>query len=163
MAKWFGGGPSFDDECRTAFQAAHLAASRRELESWMQKPEDALSLVILLDQIPRNIYRGSALSYATDGLALHYANLSIKNGFDKEVGEDLRSFFYMPFEHSEELNDQHRAVELMGTLGNASLLLYAEKHRDVILKFGRFPHRNAALGRTSTPEEIAYLEAGGGF
>lgn len=163
MGKWFGGGPAFDEECRVAFLDAHFAASRREYEHWMDDADGALALVLLLDQIPRNVFRTSAHSYATDPLALHYATRAIGAGFDEQVDPALRFFLYLPYEHSENLRDQDRAVELIAALGNANLLGYAKAHRDVIARFGRFPHRNAALGRSSTPDEQAWLDAGGGF
>lgn len=163
MAKWFGGGEAFDAECRERWLDAHFAAARREFDAWMGAAEGALALVLLLDQIPRNAFRGSAHGYATDPLALHYAARAIEAGFDEQVDPALRFFLYMPFEHSEQLQDQDRALELFTALGDANLLGYAKAHRDVILRFGRFPHRNAALGRANTADEQAWLDAGGGF
>ena len=163
MGKWFGGGPAFDAECREALLEPHFAASRREYDRWMDDADGALALVLLLDQIPRNVFRASAHSYATDPLALHYATRAIEAGFDARVDPALRFFLYLPFEHSERPQDQDRAVELFTALGNANLLGYATAHRDVIARFGRFPHRNAALGRNNTPDEQAWLDAGGGF
>ena len=162
-SKWFGGGEAFDDECRRRFHDLHHAAARREHEAWLGDPEGALALVLLLDQIPRNIFRGSAHSYATDPLALHYAAEAIDAGFDTRVDPALRFFLYMPFEHSEQMADQQRSVALFTALGEAETLAYAVAHRDVIARFGRFPHRNHALGRSSTPAEQAWLDAGGGF
>ena len=161
--KWFGGGASFDAECRRRFEADHHAAARGERAAWNDTPQGALALLILLDQIPRNIFRGSGHAFATDPLALHYAGRAVEAGLDLQVEPTLRAFVYMPFEHSEALADQHRAVELFTKLGNAESLKYAHAHLDVIEKFGRFPHRNRALGRTSTPQEQAWLDAGGGF
>lgn len=163
MDKWFGGGEAFDDECRALLQGAHFAASRREFEHWLGDAEGALALLILLDQIPRNIFRGSAHSYATDPLALHYVNRAIDAGHDAKVDADLRMFLYLPFEHSEAMANQDRSVALFEALGNEHVLDYAIAHRDVIACFGRFPHRNAQLGRTNTAEEQAWLDAGGGF
>ncbi len=163
MGKWFRGGTAFDDECRAHWQDAHFAASRREYDGWMTDADGALALVLLLDQIPRNIFRGSGHAFATDQLALHYATRAIDAGFDAQVEPALRFFFYMPFEHSEAMADQQRAVALFTALGDPNLLGYAVAHRDVIAKFGRFPHRNAALGRVNTPGEQAWLDAGGGF
>ena len=161
--RWFVRDAAFDAQCRTQFIDAHFAASRRELDGWMADARGALALVLLLDQMPRNIFRGSAHGYATDPLARHYAAGAIDAGFDHEVDPALRIFFYMPFEHSEEMADQQRAVALTTALGDASFSRYAIAHRDVIARFGRFPHRNAALGRISTPEEQTWLDAGGGF
>lgn len=160
---WFGGGADFDAQCRDRFLEAHHAAARREFERWMDDADGALALVLLLDQIPRNVFRGSAHAYATDALARHYTARALGAGFDAQVDPRLRLFLYMPFEHSEDPADQDRAVELFTALGDAETLKYAVAHRDVIARFGRFPHRNAALGRTNTPEEQAWLDAGGGF
>ena len=160
--KWFNGGKAFDALCRRHFGEAHMTAARRELDSWMDTPDGALALLLLLDQIPRNIYRGSGHAFATDGLALLHAGNAVQAGLDAQVDGDLRAFMYLPFEHCEDLAMQDRSVALMGPLGKRQLD-YAEAHRDLIDRFGRFPHRNAALGRTSTPEEQAWLDAGGGF
>ena len=162
-SRWFNGGPAFDAECRERFKAAHLSASRGEMAGWMGEADSALALLILLDQIPRNIYRGSGHAFATDGLARRYALQAVEAGLDARMPADLRLFAYLPFEHAEDLADQDRAVALIGALGNAELDRYARAHREVIARFGRFPHRNAALGRTSTPDEQAWLDAGGGF
>lgn len=163
VSKWFNGGAGFDAECRERFLESHFAAARRELARWAGDAEGALALVLLLDQIPRNVFRGSAHAFATDGLARETARDAIAAGFDLQVDPALRLFFYMPFEHSEDMADQDRAVELFAAMGDAGYLDYARRHRDAIARFGRFPHRNAALGRTSTPEEQAWLDAGGGF
>ena len=163
MGKWFRGGAAFDADCRTRWQDAHFAAARRECDDWLSDADGALALVLLLDQIPRNIFRGSAHAFATDPLALHMASRALDAGFDARVEPALRFFFYLPFEHSEALAEQQRAVDLFTALGDANLLGYAVAHRDVIARFGRFPHRNAALGRINTPDEQAWLDAGGGF
>ena len=161
--KWFQGGAAFDAECGARLLEPHHAAARRELEGWMDDAEGALALMVLLDQIPRNVFRGSGHAFATDPLARHYAVRALAAGFDAQVDPSLRLFFYMPFEHSEDMADQSRAVELFTAMGDAGYLKYAVAHRDVIAQFGRFPHRNRALGRTNTPEEQAWLDAGGGF
>jgi len=163
MAKWFRGGAEFDRECESRFLGAHLAAARREYERWMDDAEGALALLVLLDQIPRNVFRDSGHAYATDPLARHYATRAVEAGLDLQVEAGLRTFMYLPFEHSEDIADQHRAVELFRAMGDATYLDYAVRHLEVIERFGRFPHRNRALGRTSTPEEQAWLDAGGGF
>jgi uncharacterized protein (DUF924 family) len=162
-AKWFRGGDDFDAACRERLGAAHHAAARRELDGWTATPEGALALVLLLDQIPRNIFRGSAHAFATDGLARHFAARALEAGHDAAFEPALLGFFYLPFEHSESLADQDRSVALFDALGDANYHDYAHAHRDVIARFGRFPHRNAALGRDTTPEEQAWLEAGGGW
>ncbi len=159
---WFSRNEQFDAEFGRRFAAAHHAAARRELEAWTESAEGTLALQILLDQFPRNCFRGSAHSYATDGLARHYAHRTVDAGLDQQVEMPLRVFLYMPFEHSEAVEDQHRAVALIAPLGDAEFTRYAELHRDLILRFGRFPHRNRALGRVSTPAEMEFL-AGGGF
>jgi uncharacterized protein (DUF924 family) len=160
--RWFAGGAEFDRACESQCLTLHFQAARREFEHWLDTADGALALVLLLDQIPRNVFRGSAHSYATDPLARHYTTRALEAGFDHQVDPALRIFFYMPFEHSEQLEDQDRAVLLTATL-DAGYARYAHAHHDVITRFGRFPHRNRALGRTNTPEEQAYLDAGGGF
>lgn len=159
--KWFARDDAFDAEIRTHFEPAHFAASRGEHGSWLGDAEGALALQILLDQFPRNCFRDSAHSYATDGLSRHYARRAIGAGLDQQVDRSLRVFLYLPFEHSESLADQNRAVNLIEGLGDAEFTRYAELHRDIIQRFGRFPHRNAALGRESTQEELEYLTSGG--
>ena len=162
-AKWFAGGEAFDAQCRERFAAAHLAAARREYEHWLDSADGAVALLILLDQIPRNIFRGSGHAFATDPLALHYARRIVADGMDLRIAADLRVFAYLPFEHSEELADQHRSMALFEAMGDEGYLGYARAHLEVIERFGRFPHRNRALGRDSTAGERAWLEAGGGF
>ena len=162
MEKWFGGGPAFDAQCRQVLGEAHMAASRRELEAWLDEPEGALALLILLDQVPRNIFRGTGHAYATDPLARHYAARAVDAGFDTQVDPALRVFVYLPFEHSEDLADQLRCIELSRAL-DPEYMKYAVAHREVIERFGRFPHRNRDLGRVNTPDEQAWLDAGGGF
>ena len=161
--QWFGGGTAFDRECESRFLDAHFATARRELDAWMGDAEGVLALLVLLDQIPRNVFRGSAHAWASDPLARHYATRALAAGFDQQVDADLRLFFYMPFEHSESIADQERSVALHRTLPGNDADAWAVKHYDVIARFGRFPHRNAALGRATTPEEQAYLDAHGGF
>jgi uncharacterized protein (DUF924 family) len=159
--KWFARDDAFDAEFERRFHQAHLAAARGELEAWLASSEGALALLILLDQFPRNCFRGCAHSYATDGLARSYARRAIDAGFDLQVETALRMFFYLPFEHSEAMADQERAMELFAQIGDDELMKYARLHRDLIARFGRFPHRNQALGRESTQEEIDYLASGG--
>ena len=163
MEAWFNGGEAFDRQCAERLGEAHMAAARGRYAGWLDDAEGALALVILLDQIPRNIFRGTGHAFATDGLALSYAAQAVAAGHDRPFAQALRGFFYLPWEHSEDLADQDRAVELFTALGHKVYTEYAIAHRDVIRRFGRFPHRNQALGRPSTPEEQAWLEAGGGF
>ncbi|MGH8026383.1 MAG: DUF924 family protein [Pseudoxanthomonas sp.] len=159
--KWFARNDGFDAEFRRRFEQAHFAAARGEYEAWMDSAEGALALLILLDQLPRNCFRGSAHSYATDGLARRYARLALEAQFDLRIEAQLRMFFYLPFEHSETMPDQDYAMDLFGKIGDGELMKYAVLHRDLIARFGRFPHRNAALGRESTREELDYLASGG--
>ncbi|MDO5505371.1 MAG: DUF924 family protein [Pseudoxanthomonas suwonensis] len=160
---WFKGGEAFDQRCRERLGELHMVAARRELEHWNSDAEGALALQILLDQIPRNIFRGSGHGFATDPLARHYARQALAAGLDQQVEPALRMFMYMTFEHAEDMADQNLAVEKITALGNARFARYAELHREVIERFGRFPHRNFMLGRRTTPAEQAYLDAGGGF
>ena len=163
MRAWFNGGEAFDRQCEALFLAAHLAAARREHEDWLDSAEGALALLLLLDQIPRNVFRGSGHAFASDGLARHYAERALATGHDAAFEPELRAFCYLPFEHSEALADQQRSVALFEVLGNQTYTQYALEHRRVIERFGRFPHRNRALGRINTAEEQAWLDAGGGF
>ncbi len=159
MEKWFGKDPAFDRDFRERFLALHERAAAGELEAWNASPEGALALMILLDQFPRNAFRDTPRMYATDALARRYADAAVSAQLDRQVELDLRRFFYLPFSHSESLVDQERSVTLheerLGSLARSA------HHRDIIRRFGRFPHRNAILGRTSSAEERAYLEAGG--
>ncbi|AZN71388.1 DUF924 domain-containing protein [Georhizobium profundi] len=161
---WFKKSDQTDAIIREKFAATHLSLARRILDGWRVDADARLALIIVLDQFPRNIYRETPLAFATDGLALREARRAVDAGLDKAVADDRRVFFYMPFEHSENLADQNRAVSLISALGDETYTKYAEAHRDVIVEFGRFPHRNQILGRTSTPAEQRYLEKpGSGF
>lgn len=159
-AKWFKKDLALDAEIGSRFSALWRDAAAGAL-AWEAAPEPALSLVLVLDQFPRNMFRGKADAFATDALARAAAGRAIARGFDRQVPASERLFFYLPFEHSESLADQERAVALMGTLDNPDLTRWAELHAEVIRRFGRFPHRNSALGRASTREEQAFLDAGG--
>ena len=160
-AKWFVKDTNFDDEIRQRFLATHEAAAAGRLATWEESAEGALALLILLDQFPRNMFRGSARMFATDPLARDIAEKSLARGFDQQVAMPDRQFFYMPFEHSEALADQERAVALFRATDDAELLKWAELHHDIIRRFGRFPHRNDLLVRPTTAEEHAFLEDGG--
>lgn len=157
--KWFRGGEAFDDACRR-FETTHLAAARRELDGWAETAEGTLALLLLLDQMPRNLWRGTAHMWATDPLARMFAHRGLDRGFDRSGPEDLRAFWYLPFQHSERLEDHDRGLAAMADL-DAEATKWARHHREIVVRFGRFPHRNAALGRESTPEEQAFLESGG--
>jgi uncharacterized protein (DUF924 family) len=160
--RWFEKDENFDLTIRQRFLAMHEAAARGEFASFEDSAEGALALVILLDQFPRNIFRSSPHAFATDPLGREVANRAIARGFDQATDETMRPFFYIPFMHSEALADQHRCVRLYEAFGEAGQLKYATLHRDIIAKFGRFPHRNRALGRDTTPAEHKFL-VGGGF
>lgn len=160
-ARWFAKDAAFDAEFRERFLDAHYRAARRELDHWIDSAEGALALLILLDQFPRNGFHGSAHAYATDPLARYFAERAIAAGFDRRIEPELRRFVYLPFEHSEAIADQNRSVELHRTLPLPDNDAWALQHRDIIRRFGRFPHRNAMLGRQSTVEEQAFLAAGG--
>ena len=159
--KWFSRDDAFDREIRSRFLPLYEQAAAGELGDWEGSPIGALALVILLDQFPRNMFRDDARAYAADPLAREVAARAIERGFDKHASIDDRLFFYLPFEHSEAMEDQERCLALMRGLGNEDLMKWAELHADIIRRFGRFPHRNAVLARESTPEEKAFLEAGG--
>jgi uncharacterized protein (DUF924 family) len=153
--QWWNGGPELDEECRQRF--LNLWAEKRQLpvNSFLDNPLTALAGVILFDQIPRNAFRGDAEQFATDHIALAIAKEAIHRGYDDQLGHDERCFLYMPLEHSEILADQNWSVQLFTALGDDYLLGFARKHHDVIARFGRFPHRNAMLGRAPRPGELA--------
>ena len=158
---WFKSDPAFDAAVRERFLETYHAGAAGQLNDWEQSAQGALALTILLDQFPRNMFRGTPDAFATDKLALDIVKRAIGTGYDKNVAAELHTFFYMPFMHSEELAEQERCVALMEQGGKQENIKYAEIHRDAIKRYGRFPHRNEILGRTSTPDEIAYLEGGG--
>lgn len=158
---WFEKNPTFDEEIRARFMPLFESAAAGTLASWTNSPRSALALVILLDQFPRNMFRGQPRAFATDPMALEAARTIVAQGWDKAFTEDEQTFAYLPFEHSEALEDQEQSLRLF--TGNANFE-WARRHWDIIRRFGRFPHRNAILGRESTPEEIAFLRTpGSGF
>jgi uncharacterized protein (DUF924 family) len=166
--QWFRKDPAFDEEIRRRFGALHAAAARGELESWRAEPESMLALVIVLDQFSRNLHRSDARAFAQDGHALECAKQAVARGDDRTLLPVQRQFLYLPFEHSEDLGDQETGLALMLALEafepTRGCSEWAVRHRDIVRRFGRFPHRNAALGRASTPEEIAFLKTpGSGF
>src|SRR5262245_15044381 len=158
--KWFTKDVGFDDEIRRRFLATYEAAAAGAL-AWNDTADGAFALLIVLDQFPRNMFRGSARAFAADPLAREVATRAITRGFDQQVAVPERSFFYLPFEHSETLADQERCVALNRASGDADALKWAELHADIIRRFGRFPHRNAVLGRATTAEEQVFLDGGG--
>ncbi len=165
---WYAFDPKIDADIRHRFIGLLEQADHGELANWQKTPRSCLAFILLTDQFTRNIYRGSRQAFASDHLALDAARVGVRAGLDRELAFDERAFFYMPFEHSEDLLDQHISVGLFTQLrdetrqgfkhltGNA--LRYSQQHRDVIQRFGRFPHRNELLGRKSTPEEVIYLK-----
>lgn len=158
--RWFSKDPAFDQRFRERFVALHEAAARGELAHWSGAPEGALALLILLDQYPRNAFRGTSRMYATDELARQVARRALEAGHDRAIDEELRVFMYLPFGHSELLADQERSVELNRSLGEPNLT-HAQGHHDIVKRFGRFPHRNPLLNRAMRPDEQAFLDAGG--
>lgn len=158
--RWFTKDVNFDRALAARFHAAHLLAAERKLDDWNQNAQGALALQILLDQLPRNLYRGNAHAWATDPLALHFALAAIDAKLDAQIDASLRPFCYMALMHSEDLSLQRRSVRLFEALGGPPLA-HALEHCAIIERFGRFPHRNAALGRSSSAPERSYLEAGG--
>ncbi len=160
-AVWFKKDAAFDTSLREQFGAVHAEAAAGRWSAWERAPESALALVIVLDQFSRNLFRGEPASFTSDAAALALARRMIAQGWDQALLPVMRSFVYLPFEHSEQLADQDEAVRLFESLARepdtGGLLVWAEKHRDIIRRFGRFPHRNAILGRASTPAEIEFL------
>ena len=156
---WFKKNDAFDAAIRDRFSGDVEAASRGDYDHWQQDADGALALIILLDQMPRNLFRGDPRAFATDAKATEAARRAIASGFDMQQPVDRRLFYYMPFEHCEDLDDQELCIKLMAErIGDAEFVRYAEMHRDIIARFGRFPHRNAVLGRPSTEEELAFLK-----
>ena len=158
-AKWYKKDPQFDFVVREYLRAAHFAAARRQLDDWVEKPEGALALMVVLDQYPRNSSRGSAHQFSTDPLARLFSRDAIARGRPATFETKLRQFLFMPLMHSEDLADQDALLPLVADMPET--LKFAHIHRDIIVWFGRFPHRNACLGRTTTPEEQAFLDGGG--
>ena len=159
--QWWRGPPELDHRIRQQF--LKLWAEKRQLpaDRFLDDSLTALAAVILFDQFPRNMFRGQPRSFAADAKALAVAQGAVGRGFDRQVPRAWRKFFYLPFEHAEDREAQARSVALFEALGEAEAARYAVLHRDIIDRFGRFPHRNAILGRESTPEEAAWLAAGG--
>lgn len=158
--RWFAKDDAFDRSFREGFASDFEIAAKGGHRDWLATADGALALLLLLDQYPRNSFRNTPQMFATDALAREAASAAIAAGRDRAVDDQLASFFYLPFEHSEDLADQKRAVALCERLGGEALK-YAIIHCDVIKRFGRFPHRNAILGRVSTPEEEQFMKDGG--
>ena len=164
---WFERNAAFDEEIRVRFGAVIAAACAGELESWSGSAQSALALVLLLDQFTRNVYRGTPRAFAGDSRARAVATAAVERGFDRQLPLDRRHFFYLPFEHSEDVGDQRRSVALFRSWAEAhdgaqrdqalAQMTYVYRHQEIVERFGRFPHRNAILGRESTAEELAFL------
>ncbi len=154
---WFAPDSALDAQCDRRFRLTHLAASRHLDDRWRATPLARLATIILFDQLPRNMYRASPLAFATDCLALREARLALDAGADHGMSVDQRAFFYLPFEHSEDLRDQMDSVRLFSDLADPRYLDFAIRHCEIIRRFGRFPHRNLILGRVSTEAELAFL------
>jgi uncharacterized protein (DUF924 family) len=159
--KWYSAKPAFDEAIRLKFEGVHHAAARGEYDDWAVTPEGALALLIVLDQFPRNLYRKSGHAFATDPKARAIARAAVENGWHTRVEPLMRQFMLLPFQHAEDLADQDLGLSLAEQLGDAELTKWHRIHRDIIARFGRFPHRNLMLGRTTTAEEQAFLDGGG--
>jgi uncharacterized protein (DUF924 family) len=159
--KWFEKDAALDAEIASRFFDVWRAAADGKRAQWEQTPQGALALLIVLDQFPRNMFRGQARTYATDAAARAVADRALRRCFDRQVPQIERQFFYLPFMHSEDGADQERCLELARGYGDDEFTRYAEQHAGIVRRFGRFPHRNAALGRTTTPDEQKFLDDGG--
>lgn len=166
-SEWFDADSNFDAAIRERFLGLHAQAMQNQMLHWYEEPKTCLALIVLLDQFSRNMFRGTPAAFASDGMALMVADHALNLDFDQEFAPVYRMFFYLPFEHSEDLNNQAIAVDRMSQYqGDPEFNLfydYALQHQAVIQKFGRFPHRNTILGRPSTPEELEYLSRSPGF
>ncbi|MBE0612356.1 MAG: DUF924 domain-containing protein [Burkholderiales bacterium] len=165
---WFKKSDAFDEEIRARFLDLHEQAAGGRIETWAAAPLSLLALIVVLDQFPRNLFRGTSRAFATDAQALAAAQSAVARGFDRELAPVQRWFVYLPFEHAEDLAMQRRCLELFEDLrsdpDSAGTIDYARRHFEIIARFGRFPHRNAILGRVSTPEEVEFLkQPGSGF
>ncbi len=157
--RWFAKDDDFDELVRRGFLTTYEQAARGALDAWADTADGALALAIVLDQLPRNMFRRDPKTWATDPAALAVATTAIDRGFDLEVDSALRRFFYVPFMHAEDIEAQERSRRLHQALGDQKTMDWAQHHHDIVARFGRFPHRNRILGRVSTPEELAFLQA----
>ncbi|MBB1248024.1 DUF924 family protein [Rhizobium sp. G21] len=161
--KWFNGGAAFDEELESRFAALHDQACTGRLDAWTQSPKGALAMIILLDQLSRNLHRGTPRAFAEDRKALSLALEALEKGWDHEFPDRERQFFYLPLMHSEDPDHQQTCVALYEAIDNENALKFAREHLDIIERFGRFPHRNDVLGRESTDEEEEFLKQHKGF
>ena len=159
---WFKKDDDFDRGIISQFTEDHARAGRGDLDSWKETPQGCLALVIILDQFSRNMFRGDPRAFASDAKARQVANFALAQGYHKDLPEVMARFFYLPFEHSEDLDDQGKSLDLFRSLSGwnqpDSAYFWAVKHYEIIRRFGRFPHRNQILGRKSTPKEITFLK-----
>lgn len=160
---WFNSTPEFDEELRDKYLHTYQAALKGKLADWERTAQGALALVICLDQFPLNMFRGKAESFEGEEPSRQVAVRAIQQGFDQQIEGVQKAFLYMPFMHSEDLADQDYVVSLFSAAGLEDNLYWAKHHREIVRRFGRFPHRNAILGRESTPEEMVYLESDEAF
>jgi uncharacterized protein (DUF924 family) len=161
LKTWFSKSDKFDAAIRQQFGALHKKASLNELSAWQNEPASALALILILDQFSRNLYRDDARAFAQDELCLKIAKSTLAKGFDTQFELPIRSFFYMPFMHSESILDQRHCVRLFHAVDVPDNLKFAILHRDIIIRFGQFPHRNSVLGRPTSTAERSFLDNGG--
>ena len=161
--QWFNASKALDDDIRERFQATWQAARDGQLSRWEASAEGALALVIVLDQLPLNMFRGQPDSFSTEAASRRVAERAIAAGLDQQLSKPHRLMLYMPYMHSESMADQDRAIELFNAAGLSDNAKWARHHRDIVKRFGRFPHRNAILGRDSSPDEIAWLASADAF
>ena len=159
MKKWFNSTPEFDDEIRQRFEPVYKQAKQGLLDSWKNTATGCLALVILFDQFPLNMYRGKKQSFATEARSREVAEHAIAESFDEQLSDNQKAFIYMPYMHSESMADQERSVALYEKAKLNNNIRFARHHRDIVQRFGRFPHRNKILGRQSTDEELIYLQS----
>ncbi len=160
-AAWWKKDDKFDAQITSRFAELYEQAANRKIDDWRKEANSCLALIIVLDQFPRNMFRNNAKTFAQDGYALKLAEHGVKNGFDNKVAEDIKSFFYLPYMHSEDLGDQEKCIELIRLANIKGAMKNAIEHRDIIARFGRFPHRNPILSRETSAEEQKFLDAGG--
>lgn len=160
---WFKKSDAVDQQIVTQFADTYEAARTGRLDDWMEDGQGALTLIIILDQFPRNMFRGSPRSFESGSLALQHARTALDRSLDQDTDATARQFFYLPFMHSEDMADQQMSVMLYEKLENSNSLHFAREHRDIVAQFGRFPHRNAALGRENTASEAVFLKTHKGF
>ncbi|MGL4371642.1 MAG: DUF924 family protein [Alphaproteobacteria bacterium] len=154
---WFSSTPQDDRLIKQRFEAVYEKAKEGKLDHWLEESKGTLVLILLMDQIPRHIFRGKPRAFATDALALAFAKIALEKKYDQTLSPIYRRFFYMPFMHAEDLDAQKQSLQLFNQLPDVKTIAFAQAHYDIISRFKRFPHRNAILGRLSTPEEIAFL------